>query len=70
LLEEDLVPYSLLAVEFPGVTLDPDTPAIDDKIIPKGRTEDAAAQNANLAPLNVVAGVDGPAIFNAHDDIN
>jgi hypothetical protein len=36
--------------------------------LPQSHTEDAAIQNANLALLNIVTGVDGPAIVNAHDD--
>jgi hypothetical protein len=68
LVEEDIIPYPLLAAKLPGVTLDPNTLAIKDKIVPQGCTEDAAAQNANLAPLNVVAGVDGPTIISAQND--
>ncbi len=68
LVEEDLVPYPLLAAEFLGVTLDRDTPAIKGEILPQGYAEDAAAQNANLAPLDVVTELDGPAIVNAHND--
>ncbi len=68
MVEEDLIPYPLLAVEFPGITIDCNTPAIKDEIVPQGRAEDAAAQNANLTPLNLVAGVDGPTIVNAHDE--
>ncbi len=34
LVEENLVPYPSLAAGFPGVTLDRDTLAIEDKIIP------------------------------------
>ncbi len=67
--EEDPVPYPSLNTEFQGVTLDHDTLAIEDKIVPQGRAEDAAAQNTNLALLNIIAGVDGPAIVNTHDDI-
>ncbi len=69
LVEEDLVPYPLLAMEFPGVTLDRDTPAIEDKIVPQVSVEDTAAQNANnLARLNIIAGEDGPAIVDAPND--
>jgi hypothetical protein len=68
LVEEDLVPYPPLAVEFLWFTLDRDTPAIKDKITPQGRAKDAAAQNANIAPLNVIAGVDDPTIINTHND--
>ncbi len=57
-MEEDPVPYPLLAAEFLGVTLDRDTPAIEDKFLSQGCTEDAAAKNTNLVPLNVIAGVD------------
>jgi hypothetical protein len=68
LVGKDLVPYPLLVAEFLGVTLDHDTPAIKDKIIPQGRAEDAAEQHVNLALLNIVAGVDGPAIINTQND--
>jgi hypothetical protein len=68
LVEEDLVPYPSLAMEFPGVFLDHDISAIKDKIIPQGCVEDAAAQNANLALLEVVTGVDAPVNVSAHDD--
>jgi hypothetical protein len=68
LVEEDLVPYPLLAKEFLVFTQDRDTPDIKDKIAPQGRTEDAAAHNANLAPLDVVARVDGPTIISTHND--
>ena len=63
-MEEDLIPYPLLAAEFPRVTLDRDTPAIKDKIVPQGHMEDTATQNTNFAPLDFVAGVDGPAVVN------
>jgi hypothetical protein len=66
--EEDLVPYPFLVAEILGVTLDHDTPVIEDEIAPQGHAEDAAAQNANLALLNILTGVDGPAIVNAHDN--
>jgi hypothetical protein len=68
LVKEDCVPYPSLAAEFPGVTLDHETPAIEDEIVPQGHAEDVAAQNANLALLDIVAGEDGPAIVNAHND--
>ncbi len=55
--------------KFPGVTLDRNHPvlSIKDKIAPQGRAEDAAAQNANIAPI-AVAGVNVPAIINANGD--
>ncbi len=44
-----------LAVGIPGVVLERDLPipTIEDKIEPQGHTEDAAACNANLEPLDV-----------------
>ncbi len=42
-MEEDLVPYPLLAMEIPGVTPDNNTLALEDKIVPQGHAEDAAA---------------------------
>jgi hypothetical protein len=70
LVEEDLIPYQSLAAEIPGVTLDRDTPAIEDKIVPQGHAEDVAAWNADLAPLVISAGVDGPVpvIVTTHND--
>jgi hypothetical protein len=40
LVEEDLVPYPSLAMEFLGFTLDRDTLAIKDKIVPQGRAKE------------------------------
>ncbi len=60
------MPYPLLVAEFPGFTLDHhDTPAFKDAIVPQGRAKDAAAQNANLVLLDVLAGVDSTAIVSA-----
>ncbi len=68
MVEENLVPYPSLAMEFRGVFLDRDTPAIKEAIVPQGRAEDAAAQKVNLAPLNVIARVDGFLILSTHND--
>jgi hypothetical protein len=38
---------------------------MEDEIKPQGRAEDAAAQNANLEPINVT-GVDTPTIIHAN----
>ena len=45
IIEEDVVLYPSLAAETPGVVLEQDQPipAMEDKIKPQGRTEDAAA---------------------------
>ncbi len=67
-MEEDLIPYPLLAAEFPGVTLDCDILATEDEVIHQGHAEDAAAQNMNLELLDIIRGVDGLAIINAHND--
>jgi hypothetical protein len=43
LVEEDLIPYPSLAVQFQGVTPGCDTPAIEDEIVSQGRMQNAAA---------------------------
>ncbi len=68
MVEVDLVPYPFLAVKLLEVTLDCDTLAIKDKIIPQGRAEDAAAHKTHFALLDIITGVDGLTIANAHND--
>jgi hypothetical protein len=69
LVEEDVVLYSSLTAEFPGVVLERDLPipTIEDKIEPQGHAKDAAAHNANLEPFNVAV-VDAPMIIHANNN--
>jgi hypothetical protein len=52
---KDVVLYSSLAAEHPGVVLWQDQllPSIKEELIPQGRAEDDTAQNANLEPFDV-----------------
>jgi hypothetical protein len=67
IIEEDVVLYPSLVAETPRVVLERDQPipSLEYKIEPQGRAENAAAQNANLEPINV-AGVDTPTIIHAN----
>ena len=68
----NIVLYPSLAAETPGVVLERDQPipSVEDKIKPQGRAKDAAAQNANLEPINV-AGVNTPTIIHVNaNEIN
>ena len=67
--EEDILLYLSLAAETPGVVLErhQPIPSLEYEIEPQGRAENAAAQNANLEPINV-AGLDTPTII--HDNAN
>jgi hypothetical protein len=67
IIKEDVVLYLSLAAETPGVVLERDQPipSLEYKIEPQGRAENAAAQNANLEPINV-AGVDTSTIIHAN----
>ncbi|KAL3810038.1 hypothetical protein ACHAXA_000207 [Cyclostephanos tholiformis] len=61
---EDVVPYPSLAAEFPGVIIERDTPfpSIEHDVIPQGLAEDAAAQNANIAPFAAQEWMNGPPV--------
>jgi hypothetical protein len=67
IVEEEVVPYPSLAAEFPGVTIERDTPiaSIENNIVPQGLAEDAAALNANIAPFNAQEWMNGPAAIHA-----
>jgi hypothetical protein len=69
MIKEDMVLYPSLVAEVLGIILNQDQPIllIGDKIEPQGRTEDAAARNANIEPFNI-AGVDAPTIVRTNDN--
>ncbi len=72
IVEEDVVLYSSLVAEFPGVTpgRDHPIPTIEEDIMPQGRDKAAAARNANMEPF-AATGVDAPTIIHANiNEIN
>ena len=67
IIKKDVVLYPFLAAETPGIVLEQDQPipSMEDEMEPQGRAKDAAAQNANLEPINA-AGVHTLTIIHAN----
>ncbi len=67
---EDVVLYSSLAVEHPGMVLGQDQPlpSIKEELVPQGRAEDATACNANLELFDVAGVAVAPSIVPANAD--